>query len=756
MNDPRVPRDGHFDAPKVPLSRPNEQNMVRSTSITRLLALWTLLAVFFTPAMVTCADDDDDGGGDDGLDDGAAPEAEGLGIRLFNLQDVGIPVNVLDQVLIGKRLSLSDLVGSGRKLGAGAFGAVRQVHIAQLQAKHGRAFAAKVASNVGSSALSRLRSQFIRTGVSEQDPKFDAKFRVWATADDDLRAGLLESAVMEGQEAWAGIKAEIVALKALSGGPFLMKLWGDIETAVLAKEALIQNQKSETVILPVCDKGDLRKWLSPSPAAAADDRRLRERDDDDEEEVTATPKKAADGRGRSASAPARVPKTDAEPDTPGPSDKDITRMFARLVVAVAYMHQKGYIHSDLKPENVLLCGDGLPRVIDFGSTRTVKQYRQMTSQGEVPAGTRGYMPPEAVSMRQYKRAPRYGGDSYALGIILWQFYQTLLENRGEYSFRTPQEHTDRTGEHKKLIFKDQNILRFRNMPRQRRAAILALVNKLAAHSMAGRPSSPGELLEVVFTSEYVTGSGHASFNVDARVDIRIMKGLRFASADGTPFTGHRLELEKAKVMVERINDEGIEAAAADNEVVDVVTNGYLGLVTAWKRGAREPTTPASSSVLDYQCGQKFYIRFSTANAVAQKCHDKTYDPETTRIFFKLSSKSKLEFKQGLFGNKPITVGDAPACDFIKDALANWRSKSASLGEAAKPPPDKLSFVIPTSTSLPPGKYYLYGKIKVFKGKAQVKAAGSEHGKGTDEGYTTEVPFVVSGGCARRKRRRMRV
>jgi len=38
----------------------------------------------------------------------------------------------------------------------------------------------------------------------------------------------------------------------------------------------------------------------------------------------------------------------------------------QLLDAVGYAHQRGVVHRDLKPDNVLITGDGTPHVIDFG------------------------------------------------------------------------------------------------------------------------------------------------------------------------------------------------------------------------------------------------------------------------------------------------------------------------------------------------------------------------------------------------------
>jgi serine/threonine protein phosphatase PrpC len=96
-------------------------------------------------------------------------------------------------------------------------------------------------------------------------------------------------------------------------------------------------------------------------------------------------------------------------------EKDAVKLAARVCEALAYMHGKGVVHRDLKPQNIMLCSDGTIRIMDFGIAKAGG--RRMTFAGFTPAvGTPDYMAPEQVKGKRGDDRT----DIYSLGAMLYE------------------------------------------------------------------------------------------------------------------------------------------------------------------------------------------------------------------------------------------------------------------------------------------------------------------------------------------------
>ena len=98
----------------------------------------------------------------------------------------------------------------------------------------------------------------------------------------------------------------------------------------------------------------------------------------------------------------------------------------RLVEAVSAAHQKGVIHRDLKPTNIMVGDDGRLRVLDFGLAKlrgetagllesSELQTMRLTGEGQI-IGTVSYMSPEQAE----GRTADHRSDIFSLGVLLYE------------------------------------------------------------------------------------------------------------------------------------------------------------------------------------------------------------------------------------------------------------------------------------------------------------------------------------------------
>ena len=104
------------------------------------------------------------------------------------------------------------------------------------------------------------------------------------------------------------------------------------------------------------------------------------------------------------------------------------KLFTTVCAAVQYAHQHLVIHRDIKPGNILVSEDGLPKLVDFGIAKLLDRDRTDATATVMPFMTPHYASPEQVR----GVAVTTTTDVYSLGVVLYE----LLTGRRPYRLKS--------------------------------------------------------------------------------------------------------------------------------------------------------------------------------------------------------------------------------------------------------------------------------------------------------------------------------
>jgi tetratricopeptide (TPR) repeat protein/serine/threonine protein kinase len=106
--------------------------------------------------------------------------------------------------------------------------------------------------------------------------------------------------------------------------------------------------------------------------------------------------------------------------------EEATMIIFEILEGLKYAHDKGVIHRDLKPQNVLLTGNLIPKISDWGLSKVMSESKSSSITSFSPL----YAAPEQVDPKQFGR-PDPRTDNYQVGVIFYELVTGRLPFEGD-------------------------------------------------------------------------------------------------------------------------------------------------------------------------------------------------------------------------------------------------------------------------------------------------------------------------------------
>jgi serine/threonine-protein kinase len=226
----------------------------------------------------------------------------------------------------------------------------------------------------------------------------------------------------------------------------------------------------------------------------------------------------------------------------------------QAATGLAYAHEAGFVHCDIKPANLLVDGKGTLKILDLGLARFASEARKASNAGPSVSGTPDYIAPEQIadSRRVDGRA-----DIYSLGLT---FYFLLVGHRPFMKQSLPEILSAHRNDRPQPIYESRSDVPFE---------LTGIFEKMTAKAPEQRYQSASEVATALQTwlDNSVSGQSSRISAIKAAALRSRQRGIA-APADAEPKATEGADLELAPMDEQRVKEQPMEGQLAREQPVE--------------------------------------------------------------------------------------------------------------------------------------------------------------------------------------------